>query len=320
MIKILELADLHVSPKHIEESESDIALICEIAKAEQVDVICIAGDFFDKEIRSSDNDKYDRILQLARDLKASSPNVLYISGTPSHDAPGAYSALNDIGFKEVNIGKSHVVGDTLIIGLPEINTAFIHANFPEINKQEGIEKQYELVNQIIDDYYAPLSISHRGSVHFLMHGHISGAKFKDDQKPRTTEFMWDESMLTRIKADRIHAGHIHYPQKYYTGSPHLTWGDTGFIPGFNITTYEENNITTERFYFDKPMRQKIILEDFDVFMDVRSKITPHANVHIEIKCDKEFHDQFDAIETMNQLKKCLYCNGKIIKNYNNYST
>jgi DNA repair exonuclease SbcCD ATPase subunit/DNA repair exonuclease SbcCD nuclease subunit len=300
MIKILELADLHVSPKWIDESEEDIKKICEIAKSENVDAICIAGDFFDKEIRSSDNDKYDRILQLARNLQAVA-KCYFITGTPSHDAPGAYSALKDIGFKELNIGKSHVVGGTLIMGLPEINTAFIHANFPDLNKQEGIEKQYELVNQIIDDYYAPLAISHKGSVHFMMHGHISGAKFKDDQKPRTTEFMWDESMLARLKADRIHAGHIHYPQKYYTGSPHLTWGDTGFIPGFNVTTYGDNDISTERFYFNKPQRQKIKISDINKISESLDKIIPQSNLWIEILCDKEFHDQFDCTGTLADL-------------------
>ena len=292
-MKILNLQDCHGNKNWIDEFEKDIALVCETGRSEKIDAICIAGDWLDKQMKADDSDCWDRFLQAGENLQ-SVAQVFFIRGTVSHDFPGCYASFIKLGWKEVNIGKSHIVGDTLIMGLPEINSAFIHEKFPEINKQEGIEKQYDLVNQIIDDYYVPLSKSHKGPVHFMMHGHISGAKFKSDQAPRTTEFMWDESMLSKIGADYIQAGHIHYPQKYYGGSMHLTWGDTGFIPGFNISSYGDDAVSAERFYFDKLERQKIVISDISELYNLGDKIRPSVNLHLEIKCDKAFADQFDC--------------------------
>jgi predicted nucleic acid-binding Zn-ribbon protein/DNA repair exonuclease SbcCD nuclease subunit len=316
-MKILTTQDNHINPKWIIESKEDIARICEVAKLENVDAICIAGDFFDKEIRSSNNDQWDEILQLARDLQAVA-QVYFIYGTPSHDSPGCYSSFIDIGWKEVGIGKSHVVGDTLIMGLPEINTAFIHANFPDLNKQEGIEKQYDLVNQIIDDYYVPLSRSHKGSVHFMMHGHVSGTKFRDDQKPRTTDFMFSEEMLSRIGADFIQAGHIHLRQDFktvfggYGGSMHITWNDVNFKPGFDIVTHYSRNgkdaapaPLVSRYDFDKLERQKIIVDDANISTMLIEDIRDNVNLWVEIKCSKDFADEFSCDLSLIELKKSV---------------
>ena len=312
IVKILNLQDNHINPRWIEESEEDIKRVCEIAKSEKVDAICIAGDFFDKQVSASDSSEWDRILQLARDLQETA-QVFFIRGTPSHDAPGCYSSFIDIGWKEVGIGKSHTISDTLIMGMPEINSAFLHAKYPDLSKQEAIEKQYDLVNQIIDDYYVPLSRSHKGPVHFMMHGHVSGTKFRDDQKPRSTDFMFSEEMLSRIGADFIQAGHIHLEQDFktvigrYGGSMHITWNDVNFIPGFDVVEFwpdpNEDGIKKTRFDFGKLERQKIVIDDsVQKFDQVGSKIKDNVNLWLEIKCNKEFSDQFNVEESLEMLK------------------
>ena len=122
-MKILNLQDLHINPKWISESEEDNDRICDVANGENIDAFCIAGDFFDKSIMANDSSDYKRILQLAVNLQEIAP-VFYIKGTPSHDSPGCYAPFDLIGWKEVNIGKSHIIGDLLIMGLPEINAGF----------------------------------------------------------------------------------------------------------------------------------------------------------------------------------------------------
>lgn len=303
-MKILKLQDFHVNPKWIKESEESIDRVCEVALSENVDAITSAGDFFDRLVLASDKGSWGRILQLARKLQAVAP-VFFISGTPGHDSPGCYESFKDIGWKEINIGKSEVIGNTLIMGIPEITPAMLIAAYPELTKQEVIAKQYDLVNQVIDTYYSPMAKSHDGHVHFMSHGHVAGAKFRDDQKPRTSEFMYSEEMLNRIGADSIQFGHIHLPQKYYGGSAHIGWGDLGFKPGFDVLDTGTN--TDQRFHFNQPSRAKIIVKDIEKLGEVNEKVLSGGyegvNLWIDIKCDKEFADQFDAKSSIETLKE-----------------
>lgn len=106
-MKILNLQDLHINPKWITEAEADNARICEVAKTEKVDAICIAGDFFDKSVMANDSSEYQRILKIGENLQKIA-QVFYIKGTPSHDSPGCYAPFDLIGWKEVKIGRAHV--------------------------------------------------------------------------------------------------------------------------------------------------------------------------------------------------------------------
>ncbi len=303
-MKILNLQDRHIDPRWIDEAEEDNRRICEVAKGEKVDAICIAGDDQNKPGMADDSSFLERRLQMAIDLQAIAP-VFFIYGTSSHDSKGCYAPFKAIGWKEVNIGKSHIIGDLLIMGLPEINAGFIHSKYPELSKQEAIEQQYELTNKIIDDYYVPLSVSHKGPVHFMFHQMVDGVKFRDDQKPRTSDFVFTEQMLERIKANYYQAGHIHLPQMFktipggYGGTPHLTWNDVNFKPGFDVIDYHDTGI--KRFDFDKPMRQKIVIDSKQGVNDLGKDIIPGCNVHIEVKCDKEFHDSFDKAGILEHL-------------------
>jgi DNA repair exonuclease SbcCD ATPase subunit/predicted phosphodiesterase len=299
-MKILQAQDIHVSPNWLSESKQHIARICEVAKSEKVDAITIAGDFFDKPLMASDRNNYNEILQLGRDLQNSAP-VFYVTGTPKHDAPGCYSAFNDIGWEEVSIGKHHVIGDLMIMGIPEITPAVLMANYPELPKQDINVKQYELVNELIEKYYAPLAHSHNGSVLFMGHGHIAGTKFRDDQKPRSTDFMFSEEMLNRIGADNIQFGHLHLPQKYYGGSAHMTWGDLGFKPGFNVVEFGPISSSVKRFDYGEPIRIKLIAKLLEELKSLSIKPDQEINLWLDIECDKAFADQFDCSKSLEEL-------------------
>lgn len=302
MSRILKAQDIHVNPAWIEESKQHIARICEVAIEQKVDAITIAGDFFHKPVMASDKSNWDEILQMARDLQKAAP-VYYVHGTPSHDSPGTYSSFKDIGWEEVTIGKSHQVGDLMIMGIPEITQSVLATWFPELSRQELIVKQYELINFEIDSYYGPLAKTFKGPVLFMGHGHIAGTKFRDDQKPRSSDFMYSEEMLKRTGATDIQFGHIHLPQKYYGGSAHITWGDIGFRPGFDVITYNGTHIDSERFYYGEPQRQKITVKNISDLSTIESKVVTGANVWIDIECDKEFSDQYDSKEDLEKLRK-----------------
>lgn len=310
-MKILKTQDLHVSPKWLDESIRDIDRICEVATTEKVDAITIAGDFFDGVLFASDRNNWKVITEQARKLQKPAP-VFFVYGTRSHDNPGAYESFLDIGWREINIGKSETIGDLLIMGIQEISPAFLIGQYPELSKQEIIAEQYNLINGLIDSYYAPLAMSHKGPVLFMGHGHVQGVKFRDDQKPRSSDFMYSESMLERIGADYIQFGHIHLPQEFksikgsYGGGMHLTWNDIGFKPGFDVMTFTETQKPfIQRFDFDKPERQKIVIKDGDKLSKAYDKIKPNSDLWIDIECNKEFADQFDKIQSLSDLNKSI---------------
>lgn len=313
--KILMCQDIHVSPNWIEESKRDIDKIACTAKEQNVDAICIAGDFFHKAVMATDNHNWNEILNLARKLQDAA-QVYFIHGTPSHDVPGCYSSFIDIGWKEIGMGKSEQINDVLIMGIQEISPSVLMSKFPDLSKTEIIAKQYELVNSLIDSYYIPLAVSHHDPVqggkyvHFMGHGHISGSKFRDDQSPRTTDFMYPEKMLSRIDADFYQFGHIHLPQDFksirggYGGSAHITWNDLNFQAGFNIVTYSggRGNVGLERFNYDKPIRKKIVVEDLESLLNIKLDEYENSDLWVNIKCDKEFADNWDCKQELAKLK------------------
>lgn len=309
-MKVLELQDIHVHPKWIEESKRHINKVCEVVIAEKVDAITIAGDFFHASIMANDKSAWADVLTMARQLQAAAP-VYYVTGTPSHDAPGCYESFKDIGWKEINIGISEKLGDLLIMGIPEITPAFIMAQAPELSKVEAIATQYELVEDVIDSYYAPLALQHDGPVHFMGHGHVSGVKFREDQKPRSSDFMYSEQLLARIGADRYQFGHIHLPQQFetingaYGGSSHITWNDLGFKPGFTVVRFSDKGkkYFLSRFNYGDPERQKITIKDISDLTGFVKGIRFEANLWIDVECDKSFAEQFDAAGTLEKIKE-----------------
>ena len=313
-MKVLNIQDIHVSPKWIDESKKHISRICEVARQEKVNAIISGGDFFDRQVVASDENNWNEILNMARDLQEVAP-VYFVSGTPGHDSPGCYSSFIDIGWKEISIGKSsHVTiineegaatEQLLLMGIPEITPAFIINQHPELSKAEIIAKQYEIVDSLIETYYKPLATNHDGPVQFVFHGHIAGAKFRDDQKPRTSEFMYSEAMLDKIGADFIHAGHIHLPQSFkdifgrYGGSAHITWNDLNFKPGFDIVDYllSKKDIcppTVTRFDYGEPARKKLVIKNIEDISTLIPRDMPlnGENLWIDIECDKSFAEQF----------------------------
>jgi DNA repair exonuclease SbcCD ATPase subunit/predicted MPP superfamily phosphohydrolase len=314
-MKITTIQDIHVNPTWIDESEYDIDRICEVSAAEKVDAICVAGDFFDRAIMATDKHSYSRILNLGKKLQDTA-QVYYIYGTPSHDPEGIYAAFDAIGWKQIGIGKSETIGDLLIMGIPEITPAVISARFPELDKAEINAKQYGLVNQVIDEYYVPLSREwHNGGnkyVHFMLHGHVSGCRFKDEQKPRTTDFMFSEEMLSRIDADYYQAGHLHLPQSFktiyggYGGSSHLTWGDTGFEAGFDVIEYG-NGFTTGgiRYSYNKPERRKYVIKNIADLDVMKMDLEVGVDTWIDIECSKEFADLFDTETSLKELNESV---------------
>lgn len=321
-MKALELQDMHVSPAWINQAIADTDRVCRAIDKHKVDLIQIAGDTFHRSVMANSNNRWKDITNIGRKMQ-SSAQVYFIYGTRTHDNDDAYESFKDIGWKEVSINKHYTHGNLLITGLPEITQESIIAAHPEMNREEVIQSQYTLVQAIFDQYYAPIIKNHNGHSVFMGHGHVSGMKFNDKQKPRTSEFMYSEAMLQSIGAERYHFGHIHLEQYFktlwggYGGSMHITWNDTGFRPGFNIVDYD--NHTVERIYLDSLERKKIIVKSIEDFsaIDKTMKKEELMDYWVEIECDEAASREIDTDIIMKELtqkhKPFLGPNSKVSK-------
>ena len=119
-MKILELADLHLDPKWFDLQSPCLSLIHQTVEKEKPDVVCFAGDIYNKPVYNSDKDRFSFVLDFIENLLKLS-TVVMIPGTPSHDAPGSYSVFKKMGCHVLNPSKPEIIHDILFIGMPEIN-------------------------------------------------------------------------------------------------------------------------------------------------------------------------------------------------------
>jgi len=312
-INIIEVSDIHINKKWITKTKEDIEHMAEIGRIYKIDAFFVSGDTFDTPPIASNKSSFDKMLEIG-EMMQEVAQVYYIVGTPGHEDSGCYEAFKRIGWIESTIGTIHKIKNLLLLGMPEINPQNISARFPEFTRQELISKQYELVDQIIEEFYAPVATDHVGPVHFMGHGHVSGAKFRDDQKPRTSEFMFSEQMLSKIGANRYQFGHLHLPQEFntinggYVGSVHTSWNEINFVPGFNLVTYSTNGQKIERFNFKTLEKRKVKIRNQEGFVALLEKNNDYdsTNLHIEVICDKEFAKTFDSVDALKSAEKALW--------------
>ena len=307
-MKTAEIQDVHISPQWINQSEKDIDSICRACEAHKVSAITSAGDFNHRGIMANSSHKWGKYLSIAERLSGIAP-VYYIYGTPTHDNPESYSSFDRIGWNRVGIGSFFTIENLLVTGMPEISSDVITAKFPDKSKSEIIESQYGLIESIFNEFYSPIIKSHNGPSLYMGHGHVSGMKFKDTEKPRSSDFMYSEEMLKKIGATRYQFGHLHLQQSFktiwggYGGSAHMTWGETGFQPGFNIIDWETQ--TETRIPYDKYPRQVMIIKDFIEISEIHRIIENNGSPRdywVKVVCSSDAAKEIDFNGSLEELR------------------
>jgi len=299
MIKIIELADLHLNPKWIDAQKPCIDIIIDTVKTGKPDFVCIAGDLTDVAFYNSENSRFPELINFLQTL-LNHTKVVMIPGTKSHDVPGSYAIYQNMGCAVLDPQNPQIINDVLFIGLPEIDKTQIMAK-KKFNPTEAIVYINSVVNRYITDYWTPIRELHKDKpCIFLGHG-----VFVDDiNKPGivalNSDHVIDNNILKEIKADRYIFGHIHQDSESkilnggyvgFMGYDRDPWGSAGFRPGFNLTEidfYTVHLTKTIRIHYPVIRKEKIKIK-FDELSKIYNKISVEfvmCDVRIKLEISK----------------------------------
>lgn len=260
MIRIFELPDIHFDIRWADVIENAITSVEKEAEDNPPDLITAPGDLHNKPLYAADRSGYSRLLEIVRRLLAIAP-VAAIEGTPSHDAPGAYSPLEELGLVLLKPGRVYrlypgEIVDAALIPPQNVSPLAVLFGIPELDKDGAAALSSEFragetlgaFDNYIDEFIAP----HRESFPelpavALLHGVISDSRKENetDIVKRSSSLLIHTEDLERAGIDRWVLGDIHTPWESerisagyagFTGMDDNPWGKTGFIPAFNSTT------------------------------------------------------------------------------------
>ena len=259
MTRILHCADIHFDPRAPEPALASLRAVRDTVADQAVELVVLAGDLFDRPVRSADADGMPDLLAVVAEILEEAP-VVAVYGTPSHDAPGAYAPLVRMGARHrfvaigpAEAGVPYVLdqigsfypfepwalnegpgGRAIITGLPEPTRRWLLAGDAEaIGRAEATEAVATKLRQLLAGIGAQCSTRATVPHIHVQHGEVAGATTAAGQTlpPGGIAVRADDLALTG--ADYIALGHIHAYQRvadrvpaWYAGSAYpVDWGE-----------------------------------------------------------------------------------------------
>ena len=252
-MKFLHTSDLHIGKtvhefSMLNEQSHILRQIIDIATAEKVDAVVIAGDVYDRSIPSTDAvNILDDFLTTLIDRKI---KVILISG--NHDSPervgfadrilekqGLFigSTIDDE-LKEIVIEDKY--GKVNFVLLPFVKPAVVNAG----NSQEAVDILLEKSGYGRDSKKTGRNVL---VTHFFVVGSKGEApELSDSETSVNVGGLEQVSVDSFASFDYVALGHIHKPQKignrhcYYTGSPlKYSFSECNQVKSVNIVTLEK---------------------------------------------------------------------------------
>lgn len=275
MIKNLNCSDIHFDPERLDIWEIVSKSIIKAAKDNNVDYVSFAGDLWKSVTTNNTKGGVGYVLDFIKELLKICP-CCGVEGTPSHDSPGSYRILEEVGFvllkpgmvygyfkdsrsiKNINLSiikdglgndiyhPTHQRPDSILFGVPELNKNNIQAKL-SLSAEEANGKAVELFESYMDSYVAPMRLQYSDiPAHMIFHGNISDYRKENtsDIIMRSSDIVLHSEIFERTNLTRVSAGHIHKPWESevcsmgYSGSPGLNWGEVGFVPAMNFVRME----------------------------------------------------------------------------------
>lgn len=281
-MKYLSVPDFHFSPSWADTSKEVGAAILRAAKDNDVDFIAFVGDLFDAPLTNTDKGGINILRGIIKNLLDYCP-VVMIEGTPSHDGPGCYGFLEDIGVKLLK--PNHTYGyykdmfgtnvldvtstidapECVLFGIPEISKKNIQAQY-SLSSGDATSTTLEYFNQYIKSYVAPMRLKYNSVPAFgFLHGNVSDSKQENnsDVVMRQSDLIIYTDDLRIANLTRWEFGHIHTPWESeiinggyagFTGIDRNPYGKRDFVPAMHLVD-EEGAIS--RIPYGTPMRVKI---------------------------------------------------------------
>lgn len=217
-MKIIHIADLHISGKNYERAKQALEQVKEFAIEHQVNIIVFSGDVFDKYNIADRHKTVGDLQALLLDFMVSSMQYYFLVG--NHDYRGNQrSALEFLR----HIPNSLVVDKPMVWPLNRVDFGFLPwvdkaqyvANFCQgMSKTDSDARFNERVHEALGIFqFTPGRQS-------ILFGHIdvSGTKVNDGYTVENDGYTFNSGMLDATGANKIFLGHIHKRQGFYTGA------------------------------------------------------------------------------------------------------
>lgn len=282
-MRIIEVPDFHYSPKWSDESLAAAKAVAKTAKDTGAALIAVPGDLYDAPIMVTDKGGINILRQIIRMWRDVCP-VVAIEGTPSHDGPGCYGPLEDLGLVLLRPNKMYgLYGknvltvtpgtsiedpylDLLLFGVPELDKHNVQAKLAlPADQANGLA--LDLFAQYVEAYMAPMRAMYPDVPALaLLHGNVSDARKENtsDIILRASDIVIHTEMLEVAGINRWALGHIHTPWESqvifggyggFNGLDSNPWGKRDFVPAMNVVDIKEKRI--ERVPYGTPKRVKI---------------------------------------------------------------
>jgi len=252
-MKILHIADLHWSTKHLSKCINSSIQIETIAKDEQPELIIISGDIQDSILTVEDETAYAPMLKHIQILADISPMVI-LYGNDNHDAPKSLDPIKLLetqhpicisDYPQTLYMQDHYGEKSFYTEPEDKNTICTIHTLPYPTKEFLLREQKE--NQQIDDLnqlaidnlkmiFTGMQTRNIDGIPTILafHGNVSDSKISNGQTISThaKDIIIRKDDLELSGADYIAGGHIHLNQMFspkggYAGSTyHVNWGET----------------------------------------------------------------------------------------------
>ncbi len=264
-MKILHTSDIHCCKEHERDVMISLREINASIEKHDVDLIAVAGDWWDATVQNSEQGGLDRFLGVLQSMANKVP-VVMVEGTPSHDVDGSLNVIKRLqsenGITVLEPGVPYILNwgkvspadkiptacrlnnQLLILGIPEPRKKHLLANGTtgKDATEEAVRDAMRLLCfqlAAIRKEYADLPCL------VVYHGEVAGTTLQNDQTiERGTGIAITIDDLASIGADYVALGHIHKPQQvgtlqaYYAGSVYAKdFGET-HKPGCNLVEIE----------------------------------------------------------------------------------
>jgi hypothetical protein len=264
MLKYIEAPDFHFAPEWADVSRACGEAVAKAAEDNGVDFIVLPGDLHNRAMFASDKGGTNTLRDIVKSWLKICP-VAAVEGTPSHDAPGSYADLEDIGLVLLRPGKMYgfyqsadrsiieiidpnagcMNPDALLFGVPELSNREIVAQFG-LSADQAHAEAVKYFERYIQEFIAPRRAQFPDIPAIgVLHGVVSDSAQENssDRIVRASDIVIKTDMLALAGLDRWSLGHFHRPQEFtgccagysgFTGIDDTPWNQTGFVPAMNL--------------------------------------------------------------------------------------
>ena len=285
MIKIAHSADFHFDQENQVPALQSLNTFADTGIEQGVDLFVIAGDLFNRVVRNTETSGLPKLQRVIQRMMNHAP-VVAVTGTPTHDIPGAYDFLVEThaehGFTLLEPGKAYYLhnsdvwpremvdaGQTpelIILGCPEPSKEWFLAGKNGLSRDQATEAVIQGMRQLFLGYAAMRKEYPDVPCLFVYHGEVSGASMCNGQTLPSGGIAIGRDDLAMIGANYYALGHIHLAQQigdlpaYYSGSAFpVTWGETD-TKRFNLVKIDDNGADLITVDYPHPPRKKIVLD------------------------------------------------------------